>query len=109
MDQLFKLLLDQFMSNPAIQGVVVSIALAKLRDIFKGLDSAAKDPAQVKNVQLLVGFLSLVVTLLTAWSTGHLSQVDPKLLENFLTVVIAALGTHTLGQDVKKAVAKNGK
>ena len=109
MDQLFKILLDQFMSNPAIQGVVVSIALAKLRDVFKGLDAAAKDPSQVKNVQLLVGFLSLVVTLLTAWSTGNLSQVDPKLLENFLVVVIAALGTHTLGQDVKKAVAKNGK
>jgi len=105
MDALMKLVLDQLMSNPAIQGLVVSLLVAKLRDFFASLDTAAKDPAQVKWVQLLVMGLSLAATLLTAWSQGHLGQVNTQEVVAFVTTVLSAFGAHTVGQDVKKQIA----
>jgi|JI9StandDraft_1071089.scaffolds.fasta_scaffold55922_5 hypothetical protein len=104
MDALLKLIMDQLMANPAIQGMVISVLVAKLRDFFVSLDTAAKDPAQVKWVQLLVAGLSLAATLLTAWSTGHLGQVDTNAIVAFITTLLAAFGMNSLGSSVKKQV-----
>jgi xanthine/uracil permease len=110
MDSIVNLIISQLLNNPLIQGSLVSLVVAKLRDVFKGMDAAAKDPAQVKNVQLLVGLLSLVVTLGTAWAGGHLSQVDPQVISgvvtNLISVLVGAMATHQVGQDIKKAVAQ---
>ncbi len=110
MDSIVNLIISQLLNNPLIQGSLLSLLISKLRDIFKGIDAAAKDPNQVKQVQVLLGFLSFVVTFGTAWTTGHLSEIDPQVLtgvvSNLLTVVLAALGTHQAGKDIKKAVAQ---
>jgi len=105
----FKVLLDQFLNNPMFQGVMVSLLVSKLRDFFKSLDLSTKDPAKVKNVQLIVVVLSAAVTLLNAWSQGKLGQIDPELIKNFVEVLVVSLGTHQLGKDVKKVAGKNGK
>ncbi len=105
MDSIVNLVVNQLISNPLIQGAAISLVVSKLRDVFKNMDAAAKDPNQAKMVQLLVMGLSLVATLLTAWSQGHLAQVDPQEIVNFLTVLLAAFGTHDVGSGVKKAIA----
>lgn len=101
-----KILWDQFLANPILQGAVISVLVARLRDVFAQLDAAAKDPSQVKNVQMLVMGLSLVVSLLTAWAQGNLHNLDPKAITDFVQVIIAALGTHQLGKDVKAIASK---
>lgn len=101
-----KVLLDQFLTNPAFQGVMISLIVAKLRDVFKSLDAQAKDPDKVKNVQLLVLGLSVLTTLLSGWAGGHLAQVDPQTLVNFTTVILTSLGLHQAGKDVKAAIGK---
>jgi hypothetical protein len=103
---IFKVLLDQFLANPVFQGAMVSILVAKIRDFFQSVDSAAKDPAQVKWVQILVMGLSLLATLLTGWVSGKLHEVDPQAVINFVTVLLAAFGTHQVGKDIKSNVSK---
>jgi len=106
MDSIVNLIVGQLATNPLVQGAIVSLVVAKLREVFAGMDAAAKDPSQVKNVQFLVAGLSLLATLGTAWSTGHLSNLDPQLVTNFVTTLVGALAAHTAGQDVKRAVAE---
>jgi len=105
MDALWQALLNQLLTNPVLQGVVVSLLIARLRAWFSALDAAAKDPAQVKWVQLLVVVLSFLSTLASDWASGQLSSITPAMIQAFLTTVISALGVHTLGTDVKAAVA----
>lgn len=115
MEQLFSAMLAQLMSNPALVqmaiGVVVSLVVAKLKGSFPAIDAAAKDPQSVKWVQLLVAGLSLAATLGTAWVSGTLHNVDPKLISDFLTTLATALAVHDVGSSVKKQVqaSKNAK
>lgn len=115
MEQLFSAMLAQLMSNPALVqmaiGVVVSLIVAKMKEAFPKIDAAAKDPEKVKWVQLLVAGLSLAATLGTAWASGTLHNVDPKLVSEFLTTLAAAFMAHDLGSSVKKQVqaSKNAK
>lgn len=99
---ILKVVWDQFASNPLFQGAIISILVAKFRDFSKTLDEAAKDPAQVKWVQILVMGLSLLVTLLTGWTQGKLHELDPQAVVNFVTVLVTAFGVHQVGKDLKK-------
>ena len=101
----FTPLVNFLLTNPAAQGVIVSVVVAKLRDVFSSLDTAAKDPARVKEVQALVAFLSILVTVLSAWAGNKLTGIDPNLITNAVTAIIAAFGAHQIGTDVKAAVA----
>ena len=96
-----KMLMDQLLTNPMFQGACLSVCINKLKETFKSLDTSEKDPRTVKRVQILVMGLSLLCTLLTAWSTNHLASVDTTTLMNFITIIISALGTHKLGKDIK--------
>lgn len=108
MDKLVSMVLSQLMSNPQIMqmaiGMAISVIVAKLKEIAPALDAAAKDPAQVKWVQILVAGLSLLATLGSAWATGNLHGVDPALVTAFLTTLATSLATHDVGSSVKKQV-----
>jgi hypothetical protein len=102
-------LLNLLLHDPMLQGVVISLLLARLRVIFKSIDEKAKDPTQVKYVQLGVAAASLLATIASAYSTGSLEKIDMTQVQNFIVVVLAALGTHQLGKDVKDHVSNTPK
>ena len=109
MDTLLNAVLNQLASNPALVqmaiGMAISVIVTQLKNKFPALDAAAKDPAQVKWVQILVMGMSLLATLGTAWASGHLAQVDSTTITAFLTTVAAAFTSHDLGSSVKAQVA----
>lgn len=108
MDKLVSMVLAQLLANPQILqmaiGMAISVIVAKLKEAAPALDAAAKDPKQVKWVQILVMGLSLLGTLLTAWATGNLHGVDPAAVTAFLTTLATALAVHDVGTSVKKQV-----
>lgn len=108
MDKLVAMVLSQLMSNPVLVqmaiGMAISVIVAKLKEAAPALDAAAKDPAQVKWVQILVMGLSLLATLAGAWATGNLHGVDPALVTAFLTTLAGAFSAHDVGASVKKQV-----
>lgn len=106
--EVFKMLFDQLLTNPMFQGAVVSLVVANLKNFFKSLDVSEKDPDKVKNVQMLVVFLSAVVAVLDAYVKGSMGQISADSIKGFVEILLGALGTHQLGKSVKK-VAGSGK
>lgn len=107
-NEFLKVLMDQFLTNPVLQGAFVSLVVAQLRKVFKSLDAKAKSPEEVKKVQALVMVLSVAVSLLSAYASNSLNTHNPKELVDVIIVIISALGTHQGGQDVKRLL-NNGR
>lgn len=108
MDKLVSMVLAQLLANPQILqmaiGMAISVIVAKFKELAPTLDAAAKDPKQVKWVQILVMGLSLLATLGGAWATGNLHSVDPALVAAFLTTLAGAFAMHDVGTSVKKQI-----
>ena len=109
MEALLNMVISQLMANPALVqmalGMAISIVVSQMKNKFPAVDAAAKDPTQVKWVQLSVMAMSLLATLGAAWMSGHLAQVDSNTITAFLTTLAAAVTTHDLGSSVKTQVA----
>lgn len=101
-----QVLLSQLLTNPLLQGALISFVVAQLKKFMASLDTSEKDPAAVKNVQMVVVGLSFLVTVLTAWAGGHLGELDTAQLTNFVTILISSLGVNSLGKNVKAVVKK---
>lgn len=104
--EFLKVVMEQLAGNIWVQGAFVTLVTSMLRKYFAELDKSAKDPEQRGKIQAIVAVLSIVVSLLNAYLTGQLSHFDPKALLDAVQVAIVALGIHTGGKDVKKALGK---
>lgn len=106
----FMTLFNAILSNPTVAplatGAVISLLVAGARNVFASVDKAAKDPNQVKIVQAVIVLLSVLSSLAGHWAQGNLSTVDPQELINVVATIVAALGIHQAGKDIKVAVNK---
>lgn len=107
-DNPLHILMYQFLNNSAFQGAIISIVASQLHKLFKGLDGATIDPKQSGAVQAIVSLLSVICSLLVAYTQHRLSGIDPQSLITSIQVAFTSLlgvfGAHQIGTNAKATV-----
>lgn len=105
-------MLQQLMSNPALQsvalGAVVKIVVDRLKFLFKKVDEDGMANGYKLPLQLVVMVCSGLAAMADLAVKGSLQTYDPNLIATFLTVTIptyfSALASHKVGNMVVKEV-----